>query len=158
MYTIAILALLFVLPLASTGLDILRAAAPATSYYLPAVLLKWFVFWGVGVRLLAAGYSRMTQPRRTADLLGLKHDDALFPIRELGFANTAMGLVGAMSVLFWTFRLPSGVMGAVFYGLAGFNHRSTGQGTGRERVAMLGDLAFAAVLLVLSFVVWRHGR
>lgn len=152
MYTVIVLVLLFVLPLGSTGIELLRS----TDHFLPALLLKWFVFWGVGVRLLMAGVSQMTRPRYTADLLGLKGDDTLFPIRELGFANTAMGLVGSLSLALWTWRFPVAVMGVVFYGLAGLNHRSAGRGTSKERIAMLSDLGISAILLLLAFLVWRR--
>lgn len=151
MYTTIVLVLLFVLPLGSTAVELLRS----TDHFLPALLLKWFVFWGVGVRLLMAGVSQMTRPRYTAQLLGLEGDDTL-PIRELGFANTAMGLVGSLSLALWTWRFPVAVMGVVFYGLAGVNHRSTGRGTSKERIAMFSDLGISAILLLLAFLVWRR--
>src|SRR5262245_17180046 len=112
MYAGIVLALLFLLPLGSTGVELLRS----TDHFIPALLLKWLVFWGAGIRLLMAGSSQVFRPRYTANLLGLQHDDAIMPIRELGFANTAMGVIGTMSLFLWTWRFPAAVMAVLFYG------------------------------------------
>ena len=66
----------------------------------PLMLLvgKWFVFWGVGVRLTIAGRQNI-QPRFTSEeILGIKGDDPLPFVRELGMANLATGVVGLLSL------------------------------------------------------------
>ncbi|MOA50332.1 hypothetical protein D3C78_1733370 [compost metagenome] len=64
-----------------------------------ALVAKWFVFWSVGWRLLLAGFKQIVQPRYTANvILGLKTDEALILVRELGFANVAMGVLGVLSL------------------------------------------------------------
>ncbi len=155
MYRLTVLALLFILPIVSTAIQWFMPGPEP--YLLPALALKWFVFWGVGVRLLLAGFSQWLQPQNTARILGLQHEDALFPIRELGFANIALGVLGAVSVMVWSWRFPAAVAGLIFYCLAGINHRSTGRSGAPERTAMWTDLGFGIVLLVLAVFVWRRG-
>jgi hypothetical protein len=56
------------------------------------VVVTWYVFWAVSVRLSLAGIPQIVQPRYTAQvILGIKGEDALVLVRELGFANGALG-------------------------------------------------------------------
>ncbi|HSZ21764.1 MAG TPA: DUF6790 family protein, partial [Candidatus Sulfotelmatobacter sp.] len=91
----------------------------------PLMLLvgKWFVFWSAGVRLLLAGLRQFFQPRFTAEqILGIKSDDALPLVRELGAANFATGVVGIASLAKPSFTLPVAIAAAIFYGIAGIRH------------------------------------
>ena len=153
MYRTTVLSLLFLLPILSTAIQWFMPGPEP--YVLPALALKWFVFWGVGVRLLLAGFSQWLRPQNTAQLLGLQHEDALFPIRELGFANIALGVLGTVSVMVWSWRFPAAVAGVVFYGLVGINHVSAGKRGAGEKTAMWTDMVFALVLFVLAVMVWR---
>ena len=102
----------------SIGIEVavLRAALAAP------LVGKWFVFWSVGVRLLTAGLRQILQPEYTANvILGLRSGESLV-VRELGFANVALGAVGMFSLAFPTWRLPAALAGGIFYGLAGLNH------------------------------------
>jgi hypothetical protein len=66
-----------------------------------AVVGKWWVFWAVGVRLLSAGIRQILQPRFTSEtILGIKGAEVLMVVRELGFANAAIGTVGVASLFF----------------------------------------------------------
>lgn len=152
MYTLIVLSLLFILPAGCAAVQHLQSA----EHFLPALLNKWFIFWGAGIRLLMAGGSQVFRPRYTANLLGLQGDDVQMPIRELGFANLAIGVAGALSVVLWSWRFPVGVIAIVFYGLAGLNHLVAGKHGSKERFAMLTDLAFAALLLVTLYLDWRR--
>jgi hypothetical protein len=109
---------------------------------------RWFVFWSVGVRLLLAGLRQIIQPRYTAEkILGLTGQDSLLLVRELGFANVAMGSTAVLSLWYPPWVLPMGIVGSIFYGLAGINHaRGTHRNT-LQTIAMYSDL-FAAVVLV----------
>ena len=136
--------LMFGLPLLSVIADAMLSSPQS------AMLLigKWYVFWAVGVRLLLAGFRQVVQPRYTAQvILGLKSDESLLVVRELGFANLAMGLSGLLSLIFPAWRVPVALAAGVFYGLAGGNHVLQPHRNRLENVAMVSDLFACAVLL-----------
>jgi hypothetical protein len=117
----------------------------------PLMLLvgKWFVFWSAGVRLLLAGLRQFFQPRFTAEqILGIKSDDALPLVRELGAANFATGVVGIASLAKPSFTLPVAIAAAIFYGIAGIRHVAGSDRTRNENIAMISDL-FVALILAL---------
>ncbi|MBS0316349.1 MAG: hypothetical protein JSR49_04395, partial [Proteobacteria bacterium] len=99
MYLAIVTALMLVLPVGSIGLE-----AVIGGHGLSALLVaKWFVIWSVGARLFLAGMRQIVQPRYTAEvILSLKHEESHVLVRELGFANLAVGLAGLASWLFPT--------------------------------------------------------
>lgn len=113
-----------------------------------ALVTQWFAFWAVGWRLLLAGCKQIVQPRYTArEILGLKADESLILVRELGFANVALGLVGVLSLWLPAWRLAGAFAGGVFYGLAGVMHARQSHRNRLENVAMVSDLGASLVLL-----------
>jgi hypothetical protein len=145
MYVAFVAALMLLFPLASIGIQILFEGPGALS---AAVVAKWFVFWMVGVRLFVAGLRQIFQPRYTAEqILGVKDPDAKLIVRELGFANTAIGSIGIASLFSPHWEFPIALIGAIFYGLAGINHLTHDQRNSLQRFAMLSDLFAAALLL-----------
>jgi hypothetical protein len=153
MYLVAVAALMLVLPLLSIVIAIFAVGDSAP---VGVVALRCFVFWGVGVRLLTAGLRQITRPQYTATtILGMKHRESLLVVRELGFANTALGTIGVLGILVPSWVLASAVSGAVFYGLAGVNHLRQAMRTRHQKVAMWTDLAFSGLLLILSGLVAR---
>ena len=145
MYFLVVAALMFVLPEASIVVEtsLSHHAVPAA-----ALVGKWFVFWAVGIRLLMAGLRQIVQPRYTAEtILGITDPDSILIVRELGFANTAIGITGFASMFFPGWVLPAGVAGMVFYGLAGINHVMHKKRNRLQTVAMISDLFVAAILL-----------
>lgn len=150
MYLLTVVGLMFVFPVVSIGIEILGFGEGASA---ADVVAKWFVFWGVGVRLLTAGLRQMLQPRYTArTVLGLRHQESLIVIRELGFANTATGTLGVMSIFVSGWTLASAVVGAVFFGLAGANHILQTSRNKSENIAMATDSLFAVLLLALCLL------
>ena len=144
MYVFMIAALMFVLPIVSIGSELGTGAALST-----ALIGKWFVFWAVGIRLLTAGLRQILQPRYTAEkILGLKGADSLLLVRELGFANFAVGCVAAASIVAVGWALPMAAVGALFYGLAGISHLLHSGRTKLENVAMASDIFIAVVLVI----------
>jgi hypothetical protein len=145
LYFIAVAALMLVLPVTTVAIDfgIHRDASFLN------LVGKWFTFWSVGVRLVIAGLRQIIQPRYTArEILGLQGDETLLVVRELGFANLAIGVIGICSLMLvqWT---PAGALaGGVFYALAGANHALQAHRNAKEDVAMVSDLLVAAVLIV----------
>jgi hypothetical protein len=144
MYLAAVLLLMLVLPLASLAIDI----GLAGSHFSLVLLGKWFVIWSVGARLSLAGLKQVTQPAYTTrTILSLKSDESLVVVRELGFGNLAIGLVGLGGTLFPAW-IPAGALaGGVFYLLAGINHLRQAERNSLQNVAMVSDLAVGAILL-----------
>jgi hypothetical protein len=135
---------MFVLPIACAAGEMLIGNVP---FSLVAVG-KWFVLWSVGVRLLLAGLRQIFQPRYTAQvILSLKNDESLILVRELGFANFAIGLVGIGSAIFPSWRPAGALAGGVFYALAGVNHALQAHRGKLEGIAMVSDLWASAILL-----------
>jgi hypothetical protein len=119
MYLFVVVALMFVLPIGSVVADIVLQGTPLSL----ALVGKWFVFWSVGVRLLSAGIKQVLQPDYTARVVfGFKGGEALLVIRELGFANVAIGSVGVATLFFPAWMPAAALVGAVFFGLTGVNH------------------------------------
>jgi hypothetical protein len=118
-----------------------------------AVAGKWFVFWMVGVRLFAAGVRQILQPRYTAEtILGVKGEANLVVVRELGFANLAVGCAGIATLAAPSWIQPMALVGGIYYAAAGIQHALVSGRNRKESFAMITDL-FAAVVL-LGFFVW----
>ncbi|HEY5239557.1 MAG TPA: DUF6790 family protein [Rhizomicrobium sp.] len=122
----------------------------------PLMLLvgKWFVFWSAGVRLFLAGLRQFFQPRFTSEqIFGIKSDDALPIVRELGVANFATGVVGMASLGMPGFVLPVAIAASIFYGIAGIRHVAEKGRTRNENIAMISDLlVFLVFAVYVGFV------
>jgi hypothetical protein len=146
MYVATVLALLFVIPLASMSLESLVTHGPLSSL----LFEKWYVFWAVGVRLLLAGLRQILQPAYTATvILGLKDPSSNLVVRELGIANTALGVLAVASLIAPPWRQPAVLAGVVFYGLAGINHACHSGRTRLQNLAMVTDILASIVLAAL---------
>ena len=81
------------------------------------------MFWAVGVRLLTAGARQIIKPGLTSEgILGIKGREAWQLVRELGFANVSIGLVGVVSLWKPSWRIPDAIVGGLFLLLAGIEH------------------------------------
>ncbi len=141
---IAVVALTMVL-LPAVSVLVEHAAHPDSAWMF--LVGRWFVFWGVGVRLGIAGLRQFLQPEFTArQIFGMTSDDALPIIRELGAANAATALVGLLSLFMPSFLLPVAISAGLFYGIAGLRHLAAKQRSVNENVAMASDLFLAAIL------------
>jgi hypothetical protein len=150
MYIATIIGLMLIFPMASI---VFESFLQHHGVLEAPIVGKWFVFWAVGVRLFIAGLRQIVQPRYTAEtILGIKDPDAMLIVRELGFANTAMGSAGLGSVFLSGWILPVAIIGAIFYGLAGINHVTHRRRNILQNVAMTSDLIAAAALLTICLV------
>lgn len=146
MYLAAILVLMLIAPLASVLVEALMAGGPVVG-----LVLKWFVFWGVGARLGLAGVKQVAQPAFTAQtIFEISDPRAQVIVQELGFANLAFGLLGLLSLAFPAFLLPAAVGGGLFYLLAGLKHALRRGKNRTETIAMVSDLAIVAVLVAAA--------
>ncbi|MBB4864875.1 hypothetical protein HNP46_003751 [Pseudomonas nitritireducens] len=145
MYIAIVLALMLVLPVGCIAVE-----AVVGNHGLTALLVaKWFVIWSVGARLSLAGLRQIIQPRYTAEvILGLRHEESHFLVRELGFANLAMGITGLACALFPAWIHAIALCGGVFYALAGIHHALQAHRGPLADLAMVSDLFVAAVLLL----------
>ena len=149
MYFASVILLLFILPLIS-----IAAEAVLSQHALGIMFLvgKWFVFWGAGVRLFLAGIRQVTQPRFTAEKIFGIHDPGSFPIvRELGFANLSIGLLGVCSLFHLSWLVPAAIVSGLYYGLAGIGHVFQKNRNAKENMAMVSDGFIFLVLLVFVF-------
>ena len=144
MYLAVVVLLMGVFPIASILIESFAFHSDASLVFL---IGKWFVFWGVGMRLLLAGVRQMANPAFTADaIFGVKDKGAEVIVRELGFANFAIGVVGGLSLLNREWVVPAAIAGGLFYGLAGALHTRNGNRNTNENIAMVSDLFIFVVL------------
>jgi hypothetical protein len=146
MYLAIVVLLMGVCPLVSIAVETVMKSG-ADPLFLVA---KWFVFWPVGVRLLLAGLRQTANPSFTAKTIFDVQDEAALPIvRELGFGNLSIGLLGALSLLVPSWVVPAALVGGLFYGLAGVQHLRKRDRNGVETIAMVSDLLLFLVLAVV---------
>lgn len=133
---------MLILPLASIGIE--HAMGQADLWFLAG---KWFVFWGVGVRLLLAGLRQQLQPGLTRrGILGIEDPKADVLARELGGANIAAGTIGLLSLALPSFVLPTATWGAIFYAFAAIEHVREEHHTSEAKIALVSDVLMAIVL------------
>jgi Family of unknown function (DUF6790) len=152
MYVVIVIALMLVLPLICIVSQMpLQHGGLTLAVALP-IIAKWYVFWAVGVRLGLAGLRQIIQPRYTAEtILGIKSPDSLILVRELGFANTAIGSAGLGSLLASSWITPVALTGAIFYGLAGINHCFHRNRNALQNLALVSDLCAGLILAICFF-------
>jgi hypothetical protein len=144
MYLAVVVLLMGVFPVASILIESVAFHSDAGLLFL---IGKWFVFWGVGTRLLLAGIRQMANPAFTAGtIFGIKDKAAEVIVRELGFGNFAMGVLGAVSLLNREWVVPAAIAGGLFYGLAGALHTRNGDRNTNGNIAMISDLFIFVVL------------
>jgi hypothetical protein len=144
MYFATVFCLMLAFPAVAVAIDhsLLHSAAP-----IMALIGKWFVFWSAGVRLTLAGLRQLFQPRFTAEqIFGIRGDDPLPLVQELGVANFATGTVGMLSLLRPDFVLPVAIAATIFYGVAGSRHAAHPTRNAKETIAMISDLLAFVVL------------
>ena len=144
MYLAAIILLMGALPIASI---VIEFVARHGGLDLSMLIGKWFVFWSVGVRLILAGLRQTADPAFTAEaILGVRDKSALPIVRELGFANLSIGLIGALALIQTQWIVPAAIAGGLFYGLAGIKHLLGTNRNTLENMAMISDLFIFVVL------------
>ena len=144
MYLAIVVLLMAVLPLGSVLIE-----HAVNGMGMLELVGKWFVFWPVGVRLLLAGMRQIFTPAFTAKTIFKIEDPSVFHIvQELGFGNTAIGLLGILTLFAPDWIIPAAITGAIFYGLAGIGHILSKERNGMKTIAMVSDLAISALLAI----------
>ncbi|HTY57195.1 MAG TPA: DUF6790 family protein [Bacteroidota bacterium] len=154
MFILMIIALMFVFPALSILVEMAVFRSDAGFVFLMG---KWFVFWGVGIRLFSAGLRQSLQPRFTAEqIFGISDPEPRAIVRELGFANLSIGVLGIISLLNGMWILPSAIAGGVFYGLAGAQHAVSHGRNRLENAAMISDIFMCIVLVFFCCATFSH--
>ena len=145
MYLVTVVLLLLVLPTVSVILELLLGPR---GMLVGALIGKWYVFWAIGVRLLLAGIRQVSGPRFTAAEIFHLDNVRAFPIvREIGFANLAMGTLGICTIFRPMWLIPAALVGGLYYGLAGAGHLLREERNVKEYIAMFSD-GFAFLVLL----------
>jgi hypothetical protein len=156
MYLTVVILLMGALPVVSI---VAEAALSHGGADLTLLIGKWFVFWPVGVRLILAGLRQIANPSFAAEsIFRIRDTGALSIVRELGFGNLSIGLLGACALFNPGWITPAAVAGGLFYGLAGVQHLMKGDRNAKETIAMVSDLLVLLVLAVfLVALLFRPG-
>ena len=137
--------LLFILPFSSIMGEFIMEKEP-----LDWILIgKWFIFWAIGIRLFTAGIKQSSNPEFTASsIFKMKSSESFVVIRELGFANIALGVMGILSVINSNWRMLAAITGGLFFGLAGIQHLFKKPDSRNELIAMLYDLIVLLIIVL----------
>ncbi len=150
-YLVSVLLLLLVIPAGCVIVEAIVSHGPIDLMFL---IGKWFVFWAAGVRLFIAGGRQVFQPQYTAmKIFEIADPGAASIVRELGFANLAMGTLALASLGNSAWLVPAAIVGGLYYGLAGAGHVVRAKKNPLEQIALYSDLFI--FLLIAAFVVSR---
>jgi hypothetical protein len=149
LFTIWCIALIAVLPIGSALLEARIDQVPLNY----ANYWKWFIFWGVGIRLFFKGVRLASTPQITGlSVSSFKNRESYLLLLELGFANMALGSMGILSVINDQWRLIAAIAGAVYFGLADMLRLLKKTGSRHELVALVYNvLVFAGLVVYLIF-------
>ena len=146
MYFAAVVLLMLIFPLVSV------IAEAAFSSHSPGIVFlagRWYVFWAVGIRLFIAGARQVIQPQFTAEeIFGIRDRASFAIVREVGFANLSMGILGICTLFRAGWVVPAALAGGLYYGLAGMGHIPRKARNVKEYTAMISD-GFAFVVLMV---------
>lgn len=145
-YFILVIAQTIVLPVVSAVWELTAVGGDPV-----LVFGKWWVFWGVGTRLLVAGVAQVSGKGPTAEILGSSSTSVQEAqlIRELGTANIGMGVAGLLALVpGWA--LPAGAAGGLFLLIAGLMHVTKRGKNAEEALATWTDLIVGVAVVVLA--------
>jgi hypothetical protein len=146
MYFLTVALLLIVLPSASVCIEVFLHHGEIS---IITLMGQWWTFWAVGIRLFIAGVRQVVQPRFTAEEIFQIHDPASFPIvREVGFGNLAMGILGICCLSRSEWLVPAAIVGGLYYGFAGLGHVPQKEKNSKEWTAMASDLLVCLLLAI----------
>jgi hypothetical protein len=146
LYLINVLATMLILPILSITFEATIKRTPVGV----ELIAKYFIGWAIGIRLLIAGLRQSIRPQFTAEQIFHIRDsrDSLPIIRELGFGNICMGLLGVVSFFNREWRLPAAVAGGLYFGFAGFLHTFRKAAGTNEIIAKISDLFIFGMALI----------
>jgi hypothetical protein len=145
-YFILVIAQTVVFPIVSGIVELVVVGGDPVS-----VFGKWWVFWGVGTRLLVAGIVQVSGGGPTAAILGSAAPSVQEKqlSRELGFANLCIGLAGLLALV-PDWALPAGIAGGLYLLIAGLMHVPKRGKNAQESLATWTDLVVGVAVVVLA--------
>jgi uncharacterized membrane protein HdeD (DUF308 family) len=147
-YFIGVILQTIILPIVSGTIELTATGGDPVEIY-----GRWWVFWGVGTRLVVAGIVQLVRPETTSKILSTETPTGsdLQVTRELSTANIGMGLAGLLALIpVWA---PAcGVAGGAFLLIAGLMHVTKKNKNASETLATWTDLIVGVV--VLAFVLY----
>jgi hypothetical protein len=149
LYIVIIVVCFVVGPIVSIIIERVVRRENPRSRDLLTLILRWFTFWIVGVRLLLAGATQALDPEFTGEQIFGTTDPTVLPfISELGYANLGFGVIGILSLFLRSWVVPAALSGGViFLGLDGIRHLVEGGAFTSDRAtAMITDLIALVVL------------
>lgn len=143
-YFIGVILQTVILPLVSGTIELNATGGDPIEIY-----GRWWVFWGVGTRLVVAGAVQLIRPQTTAGILGTEQPSAgeMQVVRELATANLGMGLAGLLA-LDPAWAPAAGAAGGVFLLSAGVMHVPKKGKSPSEQLATWTDLIVGIVAVV----------
>ena len=153
MYLISVILFMLVLPSTCTVVEYFRAFDhPLTA----GIVGKWFLFWGVGLRLLTAGLKQVINPAFTAESIFHLQDKASFVVvRELGFANICIGSGAILSLFMPQWRIAAAFTGGLYFGIAGLIHVIKKPVSPNEWLALVSDIFIAGLMAMYIISCWQ---
>ena len=113
---------------------------------------KWFVFWAIGIRIFVAGIRQALNPEFTAnEIFKINNEKSLVVIRELGFANICIGLIGILSLINTEWCKLGAIAGGLFLGLASIQHLSRKPDSKNEIIATISNAFIFVIMLLYLF-------
>ncbi len=153
MYYAMIVLLMGILPIASIAIEYARNG-PASG--LAFLTVKWFLFWGVGARLLVAGIRQVADPAFTArSIFHIADPKAFAVVRELGIWNLIIGGLAMACLLKPGWTVPIAIAGTLYFGAAGIGHIFEDARNTKENAAMISDL-FVALVMAAGLISLRN--
>ena len=137
LFTIWCIALIAVLPITAALIESRIDQVPLNY----ANYWKWFIFWGVGIRLFFKGVRLASTPQMTGlSVSSFRSRESYLLLLELGFANMALGSMGILSVINDQWRLIAAIAGAIYFGLADMLRLLKKTDGRHERVALIYNI------------------
>ncbi|WP_051560500.1 DUF6790 family protein [Clostridium beijerinckii] len=150
LYEISVIIFFILLPVIASTVNILINRSEISPF---SLIFKWFVFSGVGLRLFTAGLKQSINPSFTAkEIFKVNEEKSFRIVREVGFANISLGLIGILSLPFLEFRLAAAVAGGLYFGLAGCLHLFSKMRNKDEIFAMFSDYFIFVILMILIVI------
>ena len=144
LFTVWCIALVVVLPMAAAVLES-RIDQEVLNW---PTWWKWFIFWGVGIRLFFKGIKLASAPQFTGlSLSSFSNRESYLLLLELGFAIMALGSMGILSVINDQWRLIAAIAGAIYFGLADMLRLLKKPDSRHELVALIYNLFVFAGLV-----------
>lgn len=153
LFEVSVILFFYILPAISIIINLMSSG----DKFIAETVVKWIVFWGVGLRLFTCGLKQAIQPSFTANDIFDSYDEKAYPIvKELGFANICTGLCGIISLFNEKFRMAAIMIGGMYYFLALLQHLLRKQKNGAEVFVTITDLSiFIEICVPTAFIIFK---